>query len=128
MKKQESGSGAGGKVLGAVNRFTAWIYSLFATSFLGRLFTSYDRLNTAAFDGFGGRFRRAWRVSGAPGGCFAAGSPVYLSPAGFSGSSGDCGICFSNVLSACTACCLQCTGCTPSCSGSCSAETRAVPM
>ena len=58
MKKQESGSGAGGKVLGAVNRFTAWIYSLFATSFLGRFFTSYDRLNTAAFDGFGGRFRR----------------------------------------------------------------------
>ena len=60
MKKQESGSGAGGKVLGAVNRFTAWIYSLFATSFLGRLFTSYDRLNTAAFDGLGGcRARRA---------------------------------------------------------------------
>ncbi len=59
MKNKGSGMPGSSRVIGAVNRFTAWLYTMFATGIFGKLFTSYDQAEAAALDGFGGRFRRS---------------------------------------------------------------------
>lgn len=54
----------GGFLLHAVDRFSAWLYCLLASGLFGRFFTSYDRLERAALNGFGGGFRRRLAVLG----------------------------------------------------------------